>query len=470
MTTADDYRLVGGTGPTAADLEELAHVERVLARAADRLDSADSALDRAVRACVRRPLDDPAVGRALHALSAARRLHAHAADEVRGIARRLRQVVALYDGAESSAHAVLRHAAAVGGNELGERPLLGAAVVGTAAAGIASTVVAVGPALVGLQLLSHVLHRRGPLDGLGAAGADGRAELAVLAAASFARALRSGHQVPTLDAVRETAAMGAYAPGAAGSTVVVPRVNPPQLPAPRNTSDVFGNVARSYDTAAPGTPAGMVSLQQLTHPDGTRAWVVEIPGTEVWTVNDTNPMDSTTNLRLMAGLPDDMTDAVLEAMQQAGIGADEPVMLAGHSQGGMVAMSVAAAVGTGYSVRVVATAGSPDIPHRPRPGVEVRNYRHDEDVVPQTDGSPDITTRDVTVLREDLPGSPDPVQAHDIRRYITTAALPVPEDDYSRAVTSVLGPPGTTAATLQFQATRDPEIARSVPPTIRPVP
>ena len=41
-----------------------------------------------------------------------------------------------------------------------------------------------------------------------------------------------------------------------------------------------------------------------------------------------------------------MTDAVLEAMGEAGVGPDEPVMLAGHSQGGMVAMSVAAAVGT----------------------------------------------------------------------------------------------------------------------------
>ena len=52
--TADDYRLVGGTGPTSADLDELAHVERVLARAADRLDSARAALDRGVDRCALR--------------------------------------------------------------------------------------------------------------------------------------------------------------------------------------------------------------------------------------------------------------------------------------------------------------------------------------------------------------------------------------------------------------------------------
>jgi len=464
--TGDDYRLVGGSGPTSADLDELAHVERVLASAVDRLDSARAALDRGSVACALRPLGDPAAARAQQALIAARRLHGHAADDVRDIARKLRHVVQLYDGAESAAGTVLRRVVSVGANELGERPLVAGALAGSAV----STLVAVGPTLVGLELLSHALHRPGPLAGLGAAGADGRAELAVLGAASFARALRAGHQAPTLDAVRQTAAMAAGALPAAGPAVVIPRHGPPQLPSPRSTSDVLANVAASYDTASPGTPAGMVSVQGLTHPDGARTWVVEIPGTEVWTVDGSNPMDSTTNLQLMAGLPDDMTGAVLDAMDQAGIGPDEPVMLAGHSQGGMVAMSVAAAVGTAYTVRAVATAGSPDIPNRPPPGVEVRNYRHDEDVVPQTDGTPDVTSADVTVLRDNLPGTPDAIQAHDIRRYIKTAALPVPEDAYSRAVTSVLGPPGTTAVTLQFQATRAPAIVGSVPPTIGPAP
>ncbi|WP_028045663.1 hypothetical protein [Cellulomonas sp. URHE0023] len=468
MTAGDDYRLVGGTGPTSADLEELAHVERVLERAADRLDAAGAALDRGSIACAVRPLGDPAAVKAQRALIAARTMHGHAADDVRGIVRKLRTVVRLYDGAESTAHKVLRQAVSAGGNELGERPVVGAAVVGLGSAAAASTLAALAPTLVGFELLSRALHRQGPIGALAASGADGRAELALLGAASFARALRSGHQAPTLDAVRDTAEMAADALAAAAPTVVIPRTNPPQLRAPRNTSDVLANVAASYDTASPGTPPGLVSIQRLTHPDGTRAWVVEIPGTEVWTVNSSNPMDSTTNLRLMAGLPDDMTDSVVEAMERAGIGPDEPVMLAGHSQGGMVATSVAAAVGTAYTVRAVATAGSPDIPNRPPRGVEVRNYRHDEDVVPQTDGVPDVTSPDVTVLRHDLPGSPDAIQAHDIRRYITTAALPVPDDEYSQAVSSVLGPSGTTAVTLQFQATRDPAIVATIPPTIRP--
>lgn len=461
-----DYRLVGGSGPTTADLDELAAVDRVLRRAAEQLDSARSALDRGSVACAQRPLGDPAAVSAQRALIAARRLHGHAADDVRDIARRLRQVVRVYDGAESVSTDALRHVIVVCANELGENPLLLAA----SAVSIVPKVGLVLPVLAETELLSRLLHRAGPLESVGELTADGRAELVMLAAASFLRAVTAGHQLPTLGAVPATAAMLAGALPPAGPTVVVPRDDPPQLPAPRDTADVFRNVLASYDTAGTGTPPGLVSVQQLTHPDGTRTWVVEVPGTEVWGFNQHDPLDMTGNLRLMAGLPDDMTDAVVESMQRAGIRPDEPVMLAGHSQGGMVAMSVAAAVGSAFTIAAVATAGSPDIPHQPPPGVAVRNYRHDEDLVPQTDGSPDRSNADVTVLREDLPGAPGPAAAHELNGYIETASLPVPDDSYSAAVSSVLGPPGTTAVTVQFEATRDPAIVRSVPATISPMP
>ena len=58
--------------------------------------------------------------------------------------------------------------------------------------------------------------------------------------------------------------------------------NPPQLPAPRTVAAVLDNVAAQLRPRAhavrPGTPEGVISVQQLTHPDGTRAWVIEIPG------------------------------------------------------------------------------------------------------------------------------------------------------------------------------------------------
>ena len=166
-------------------------------------------------------------------------------------------------------------------------------------------------------------------------------------------------------------------------------------------------------------------------------------------------------------------------MRLSGIGPDEPVLLAGHSQGGMVAMSVAAAVGSAYSVRAVVTAGSPDIPKAVPAGVEVRHYRHTEDAVPQLDGVPDQTSASVTVVTRDLsasggPATPTVLEAHAVRRYVETAA----EADralagspgvraFDAAAHEVLGPPGTTAVTRQFQVTRDPAVVGAQVPVIR---
>ena len=166
-------------------------------------------------------------------------------------------------------------------------------------------------------------------------------------------------------------------------------------------------------------------------------------------------------------------------MRLSGIEPDEPVLLAGHSLGGMVAVSVAAAAGSAYNVRAVVTAGSPDIPKTVPAGVEVRHYRHTEDAVPQLDGTPDQTSADVTVVTRDLsssggPANPTVDQAHAVHRYVETAA----EADralagspgvraFDAAAQEVLGPPGTTAVTRQFQVTRDPAIVAAQVPVIR---
>ena len=479
--SVDGYRVEGGPGPTVADLEELAHACRVLDGAADRLDAATRALTRGALLCGQLSMADPRAAAAHGALLAARDRHVLAATDLRALARRLRGTVEVYSAAESGA---LRAVLVADAGELGERPLLGALAAGAAVAVAGVALVDAGPTLVQRELMSRAVHREGPLttgvrDLPGRATADGRAETAMLAAAAFVRALAPGRQPPTLHPVPSAAAEldGMLSP--AGATVVVPRDRSPQLPAPRTAADVLANVALSYDDSTPsglpGTPEGVVSVQRLTHPDGTHAWVVEIPGTQQWRRNASTPMDLTTNMRLLAGSPDDMTDAVLESMAAAHIPPDEPVLLAGHSQGGMVAVSVAAAAGTAFTIRAVVTAGSPDTPHVAPPGVAVRHYRHDEDGVPQLDGTPDRPGPDVTVVRRNLSAHdvPTPIEAHDIHRYIETAASDAlagspalkPFDD---AVASVLGPSGTTAVTQQFQATRDPAVVAITPPTLSP--
>jgi pimeloyl-ACP methyl ester carboxylesterase len=208
--------------------------------------------------------------------------------------------------------------------------------------------------------------------------------------------------------------------------------------------------------------------------------VVEIPGTEDWDLNDANALDLTTDGRLLAALADDMSDAVLDAMRLSGIGPDEPVLLAGHSLGGMVAVSVAAAAGEAYSVRAVVTAGAPDIPRPVPSGVQVRHYRHDEDVVPDLDGMRNQTSASVTVVTRDLaasggPAEPTPVEAHAMSRYVETAVDAEKQlagspgmRAFDAAVRDVLGPDGTTAVTRQFQATRDPALVAAQPPRLWP--
>jgi hypothetical protein len=477
------YRVAGGRGPTVADLEELTFACRLLEGAADRLDQASWTLLRAAQTLD--PLS-PAGGEALRVLTAVRTGAAapwRVADHLRQLAAALRRVVELYTETESAAHRVMRTAVAATGGALGELPvlagLLGAVGVGLVAVPAALAAAAsVGPAGLPPALAWHGKRAADDLT------ADGRAELGMVAFASFVRATRLGLQIPTLRPVPDGAKVlfGPVPP--AGPTALLVRADPPQLPAPRSVGAVLDNVARSYDRAptpfAPGTPAGVISVQQLTHPDGTRAWVVEIPGTEDWGLNDVNPMDLTTNGRLLAGLPDDMTDAVLDAMRRSGVGPDEPVMLAGHSQGGMVAMSVAAAVGSAYSVRAVVTAGAPDIPQPAPTGVEVRHYRHTEDLVPQLDGTPDQPDARVTVVTRDLsatggPAVPSVLEAHAVERYVETAEQADRElagspgmREFDAAARDVLGPPGTTAVTRQFQATRDPTLVAAQPPQLRP--
>ncbi|MEZ0446228.1 hypothetical protein [Cellulomonas sp. ICMP 17802] len=486
MSAADPgggFRVAGGPGPTVVDLEELAFAVRRLTDAADRLDAASWSLTRAAQACEGL---SPAALEARHSLVAARDGPGspwRAADLLRRLAVALRRVVEVYAQAESSAHRLLRVEVATGAGRAGETPgvavLLG---VGAVALGLA----AVGMVAAGSVGRSVLLRRPDPVlvaarPALVRLTADGRAELAMLGVGAFVRSLHPGRQLPTLRPVPGGAATLFGPAPAAGPTALLVRAHPPQLPAPRTTAGVLANVARSYSTGAglPGTPQGIVSVQRLTHPDGSRAWVIEIPGTESWRPNATTPMDLTTDGRLLAGLPDDLTGAVLEAMRLSGIGADEPVMLAGHSQGGMVAMSVAAAAGGTYAIRAVATAGTPDIPGPVPAGVEVRHYRHGEDVVPQLDGVPDATGAHVTVVTRELAaagqGFPSPVEAHSVARYVETARLADGElagspglRSFDAAAESVLGPPGTTAVTRQFQVTRDAVLAATQPPRLRP--
>lgn len=68
----------------------------------------------------------------------------------------------------------------------------------------------------------------------------------------------------------------------------------------------------------------------------------------------------------------------------------EPVLVCGHSQGGMVATALAAGVpeDVGLDIRGVLTLGSPTRRYSIRDDVTMVSVVHDQDVVPSTDGTP----------------------------------------------------------------------------------
>jgi pimeloyl-ACP methyl ester carboxylesterase len=97
-----------------------------------------------------------------------------------------------------------------------------------------------------------------------------------------------------------------------------------------------------------------------------------------------------TNLRLMALEPTLRTEAVADALHRAGAGPDDPVLLMGHSQGGMLAMEAAAEFSRDgrYNVTDVITAGAP-VARMPVPDhVRVLSLENAHDIVPHLDGQP----------------------------------------------------------------------------------
>ena len=89
----------------------------------------------------------------------------------------------------------------------------------------------------------------------------------------------------------------------------------------------------------------------------------------------------------------------------AGVRPDEPVMLVGHSEGGIVAVNAAchAAASRDFDITHVDTAGAPigDVARRLPATVRVLALEHDADLVPHLDGAtnpdrPNITTVHMT--------------------------------------------------------------------------
>jgi pimeloyl-ACP methyl ester carboxylesterase len=123
---------------------------------------------------------------------------------------------------------------------------------------------------------------------------------------------------------------------------------------------------------------------------GSWRWVVYVAGTSSWfPVPGRSPLDLTGDLHLLSGVRSSGLAGLLAAMRAVGVGPHEPVVLVGHSQGGLIAAATAAdpAAWREFSIQRVLTTGAP-IASIPVPDdVQALAVEHTDDLVPRLDGA-----------------------------------------------------------------------------------
>lgn len=157
------------------------------------------------------------------------------------------------------------------------------------------------------------------------------------------------------------------------------------VPAPTQLADLVNEVSAA--DAAKGDDSN-VRVTTVDH-GGAKAYIVSVPGTSDWNpATGQRTLDLTGNLVAVRGTsPSAAMQGVEQAMANAGIPPGAPVMLVGHSQGGIITsqlVSDPAFMGT-YNVTNMMTYGSPiDTANIPS-GVHTLALQHTTDVVPRLD-------------------------------------------------------------------------------------
>jgi hypothetical protein len=163
-------------------------------------------------------------------------------------------------------------------------------------------------------------------------------------------------------------------------------VDPAGATPPHGLGDIVDELGHRNETDS------NIDIRKVVGPDGKAAYIVDIPGTKVWNLpggDKGSANDFGTNIDALAGNETVLQKGVEDAMRRAGIGPNDPVMLVGHSQGGMVAARAANDfVSNGeFNVTHVVTAGSP-VGRMPIPdGVQALSLENSGDIVPHLDAA-----------------------------------------------------------------------------------
>jgi pimeloyl-ACP methyl ester carboxylesterase len=210
-------------------------------------------------------------------------------------------------------------------------------------------------------------------------------------------------------------------------------------PVPSTISAVLDATDTAYsDAGKSGVPDTGVRITTVEKPGEPPAYIVSIPGTTRWSPDGAaNPTDLTGNLELAGGNLSTAAEAVRLAMEQAGIPEDAPVMLSGHSQGGMIAAALASdgSFTDRFNVTNLVTFGSPVDSSPIPPSIDVLALQHAGDPVPKVDladstawpGGIVTATRDNGATIVELP-NPDidagiaGINYHDAYRYVDSVS------------------------------------------------
>lgn len=182
-----------------------------------------------------------------------------------------------------------------------------------------------------------------------------------------------------------------------------PKPHVRRLDPPKTLVDMAADIDDMYWAEAMGQVVKITRVGEGQR----RRWLISLPGTDHLDPHTTpNPADPETNAREVLGLRSAIHVGVVSALRHAmaleGVSprnmTREPVVMMGHSQGGMIALSLLDRYPREVNVRAVVTLGTPGRRMRVPKDVAAIALEHDQDIIPSMDGRPRRQTDDRVVV------------------------------------------------------------------------
>ncbi|QCW49497.1 lipase family protein [Nocardioides dongxiaopingii] len=245
----------------------------------------------------------------------------------------------------------------------------------------------------------------------------------------------------------------------------------PALTRPTDLASIMQGVSDGYQVGEGPGSTGDVRITTVQNAGGTGA-IVAIPGTENWSPGAGGvPRDLSANLNLVAGSPTAAVESVKAAIVAANLPAGTPILLTGHSQGGIIAAMLASdpAFVREHNITNVMTFGAPIDHLQLAPGVEAVQFQHRFDLVPRLDlGGATVTgmpAGGVQAVTLDSPGNPWSLGTnHSHTEYGNSVREALASDteagrilrDYQSQLAPFLVGPGGSASAVDVPVSRQP--------------